>query len=241
MAGLSGRRFPDPVLLFPLCGSYHPYPLYPPDRIQHQMCCRNGRYQGKRTGTPHSPHRDDSADLFQFPLRLPSEQHPCRSRWSQRVPCQHLAAHLYPNVYQEDRKKERAGSLPQWFRNCQLGIRHQHLRLRIRLPLVLRIRCMGIWRLDFCRLHCQYHDGRHLLSPCRPDHPILPPHAHQESLLLRFPDDLHLSWHRQTGCPTDGSGKDTGCRLRILFRQLQQGDAHRRERRESEPVHEVLL
>ena len=28
MAGLSGRRFPDPVLLFPLCRSYHPYPLY---------------------------------------------------------------------------------------------------------------------------------------------------------------------------------------------------------------------
>ena len=28
MAGLSGWRFPDPVLLFPLCRSYHPYPLY---------------------------------------------------------------------------------------------------------------------------------------------------------------------------------------------------------------------
>ena len=106
MAGLSGRRFSDPILLFPLCRSYHPYPLYLPDRIQHQMCCRNGRHQGKMGGTFRRLHRDDSADLFQFPLRLPSEQHPCRGRWSQRVPCQHLAAHLYPNVYKEDRKKE---------------------------------------------------------------------------------------------------------------------------------------
>ncbi len=88
------------------------------------------------------------------------------------------------------------------------GIRfYQHLRLRIGLPLVLRIRCMGIWRLDICQLHCQYHDGRHLLSPCRPNHPILPPHAHQTTLLLRFPDHLHVSRYRQIGKTTIRPGE----------------------------------